>query len=190
LKVRQTAIAGVIVIEPVVHRDPRGFFLETWRDERYRGAGIDAKFVQDNHSRSSGGTLRGLHAQLERPQGKLVRVIEGEIFDVAVDIRVGSPTYGRWVGERLTAENFLQLWVPPGFAHGFCVLSEVAEVEYKCTEIYLPEDEMTIAWDDPHIGVAWPLDGDPALSGRDAAAAPLADWIDRLPVFPDAAARE
>jgi dTDP-4-dehydrorhamnose 3,5-epimerase len=185
---REVELPGVLVVEPVVHQDARGFFLETYHRDKYRAGGLDAVFVQDNHSRSGRGTLRGLHAQRTRPQGKLVRAVRGTIFDVAVDVRRGSPTFGHWHGEELSDDNFRQLWIPPGFAHGFCVLSEVAEVEYKCTEIYLPEDEMTIAWDDPHIGVAWPLDGAPILSGRDAAAAPLADWIDRLPVFPDAAA--
>jgi len=190
MEVHQTKLPGVLVIEPRVFGDARGYFKETWQRARYDAAGVSADFVQDNLSRSRQGTLRGLHFQLRRPQGKLVQVFRGEVFDVAVDVRRGSPTFGHWHGEELSGDDFRQLWIPPGFAHGFCVLSEVAEVEYKCTEIYLPEDEMTIAWDDPHIGVAWPLDGAPALSGRDAAAAPLADWIDRLPVFPDAAARQ
>jgi dTDP-4-dehydrorhamnose 3,5-epimerase len=179
LNVRETAIAGVLVLEPVVHRDPRGFFVETWRDDRYRGAGIDLDFVQDNHSRSSAGTLRGLHAQLARPQGKLVRVIEGEIFDVAVDIRRGSPTYGRWVGERLSADNFLQLWIPPGFAHGFCVLSEAAQVEYKCTEYYDRDDEIAISWSDPDLAIAWPIDR-PLVSAKDRDAPRLRDLAARL----------
>jgi dTDP-4-dehydrorhamnose 3,5-epimerase len=187
---REVELPGVLVVEPAVHQDARGFFLETYHRDKYRDGGLDAVFVQDNHSRSGRGTLRGLHAQRTRPQGKLVRAVRGTIFDVAVDVRRGSPTFGHWHGEELSGDDFRQLWIPPGFAHGFCVLSEVAEVEYKCTEIYLPEDEMTIAWDDPQIGVAWPLDDAPTLSGRDAAAPPLADWIDRLPVFPDAAARE
>jgi dTDP-4-dehydrorhamnose 3,5-epimerase len=179
VKVRETAIPGVLVVEPAVHRDPRGFFLETWRDERYRSAGIDAVFVQDNQSRSSLGTLRGLHAQVARPQGKLVRVIEGEVFDVAVDIRPHSPTYGRWVGERLTADNFLQLWVPPGFAHGFCVLSEAAQVEYKCTAYYDRDDEIAIAWNDPDLAIAWPI-GEPLVSARDRDAPRLRDLQARL----------
>ena len=171
----------VIVVEPDVHRDDRGFFLETWRDERYRAAGIAGPFVQDNHSRSARGTLRGLHAQVRRPQGKLVRAVRGEVFDVAVDIRPASPTFGRWAGATLTEENFHQLWIPPGFAHGFCVLSETAEVEYKCTEVYVKEDEIAIAWDDPEIGIAWPERlGEPLLSPRDRAAVSLAAVRERL----------
>jgi dTDP-4-dehydrorhamnose 3,5-epimerase len=187
---REVDLPGVLVIEPVVHQDERGFFLETYHRDKYRDGGLDAAFVQDNHSRSRRGTLRGLHAQRTRPQGKLVRAVHGRIFDVAVDIRRGSPTFAHWVGEELSADNFRQLWIPPGLAHGFCVLSEVAEVEYKCTEVYVPEDEITIAWDDPRIGVRWPLEGAPALSPRDGAAPTLGDWVDRLPVFPDAAARQ
>jgi dTDP-4-dehydrorhamnose 3,5-epimerase len=182
----ETELPGVLVVEPTVHRDHRGFFLETYHRDKYAAGGIDQAFVQDNHSRSGAGTLRGLHAQLRRPQGKLVRAVRGEVFDVAVDIRRGSPTFGRWVGETLSAENFHQLWIPPGFAHGFCVLSEVAEVEYKCTALYDPEDEISIAWDDPHIVIAWPVAA-PVLSGRDAAAPALADVAHRLPVFPSAA---
>ena len=171
----------VILVEPDVYRDDRGFFLETWREERYREAGIPGPFVQDNHSRSVRGTLRGLHAQVRRPQGKLVRAVRGEIFDVAVDIRPGSPTFGRWAGATLTEENFRQLWVPPGFAHGFCVLSETAEVEYKCTDVYMKEDEIAIAWDDPEIGIRWPERlGEPLLSPRDRAAVSLAAARDRL----------
>ena len=181
MNVRETAIPGVLVVEPKVHRDPRGFFLETWREERYTHAGIALSFVQDNHSRSSRGTLRGLHAQRQRPQGKLVRVIEGEVFDVAVDIRPGSATYGRWVGERLTADNFLQLWIPPGFAHGFCVLSETGQVEYKCTAYYDQSDEFAIAWNDPDLAIAWPI-ADPLVSARDREAPRLRDlqaWLER-----------
>jgi len=188
MKFRSTDIPGVLVVEPQVHRDPRGFFLETYHRGKFAGGGIDVTFVQDNHSRSTAGTLRGLHAQLTRPQGKLVRAVRGEIFDVAVDIRRASPTFGRWVGVRLSEENFQQLWIPPGFAHGFCVLSEVAEVEYKCTELYAPEDEISLAWNDPDVGVRWPLDGEPLLSQRDAAAPNLAEVLHRLPVFPNAAA--
>lgn len=184
---RATSVPGVLVVEPVVHRDERGFFLETYHREKYRQGGLDAVFVQDNHSRSVARTLRGLHAQLRRPQGKLVRAVRGEIFDVAVDIRSGSPTFGRWVGERLSEENFRQLWVPPGFAHGFCVLSEIAEVEYKCTALYDREDELSIAWDDPQIGIEWPVE-QPILSPKDAAAARLAEVEPRLPVYPAVAA--
>jgi len=175
------ALPEVIVVEPDVHRDDRGFFLETWREERYREAGIAGPFVQDNHSRSARGTLRGLHAQVRRPQGKLVRAVRGEIFDVAVDIRPDSSTFGRWAGATLTEENFHQLWVPPGFAHGFCVLSESAEVEYKCTDVYVREDEIAIAWNDPEIGILWPERlGKPLLSPRDRAAVPLAAARDRI----------
>jgi len=180
-----TELPSVLLVEPDVHRDRRGFFLETYHLAKYREGGVEGTFVQDNHSRSVRGTLRGLHAQVRRPQGKLVRAADGEMFDVAVDIRRGSPTFGRWVGETLSAENFHQLWIPPGFAHGFCVLSEVAEVEYKCTALYDPEDEISIAWDDPHIVIAWPVAA-PVLSGRDAAAPALADVAHRLPVFPSA----
>ena len=174
MKVTATALPGVLVVEPVVHRDARGFFLETWRERDYRAAGIDGPFVQDNHSRSSLGTLRGLHAQLTRPQGKLVRVIEGEIFDVAVDIRPQSPTFRRWVGERLDASEFRQLWVPPGFAHGFCVLTETAQVIYKCTQYYDRDDEITISWRDPEVAVRWPID-QPLVSAKDRDAPPLRD---------------
>lgn len=185
----ETPLPGVLVVEPVVHRDPRGFFLETYHRSKYHGGGIDEIFVQDNHSRSTRGTLRGLHAQRTRPQGKLVRAVRGRIFDVAVDVRRASPTFAHWTGAELSEDNFRQLWIPPGYAHGFCVLSEVAEVEYKCTEIYVPEDEITIAWNDPRIGIEWPLDGEPLLSERDRVAPSIEDWLDRLPVYPDAAAR-
>jgi len=186
--IRELALPGVLLVEPVVHGDERGFFLETYHAGKYRAAGLDAAFVQDNHSRSAAGTLRGLHAQLARPQGKLVRCIEGEIFDVAVDIRRGSPSFGRWLGERLSAENFRQLYVPPGYAHGFCVTSGPAQVEYKCTALYDPADEVVIAWDDPDVGIEWPLT-EPLLSRRDAAAPRLAEVGDRLPLYPAAASR-
>lgn len=182
MKVRETALPGVLVVEPAVHGDPRGFFLETYHQDRYRAAGIDAVFVQDNHSRSEGPILRGLHAQLRHPQGKLVRAVAGEIFDVAVDLRRGSPTFARWVGETLSAANFHQLWVPPGFAHGFCVLGDAAEVEYKCTALYDRDDELTIAWNDPEIAIRWPI-AEPVLSERDRTAPRLAEVLDRLPVY-------
>lgn len=172
-------LPDVILVEPTIHRDDRGFFLETWHEERYRAGGIPGPFVQDNHSRSTQGTLRGLHAQVRLPQGKLVRAVHGEIFDVAVDIRPGSPTFGRWTGATLSADNFLQLWIPPGFAHGFCVLSETAEVEYKCTDFYVRDDEIAIAWNDPEIGIAWPV-REPLLSPRDRAAVSLAAARARL----------
>ena len=168
MRFEPTAIPEVIVVEPRVHRDPRGFFLESYHAERFAQAGIDARFVQDNHSFSARGTLRGLHMQCAFAQGKLIRCTAGEIFDVAVDARRGSGTFGRWVGEKLTAENFRQLWVPPGFLHGFCVVSETAQVEYKCTELYHPEDELGVIWNDPEIGIAWPL-GAPLLSAKDSA---------------------
>jgi dTDP-4-dehydrorhamnose 3,5-epimerase len=169
----------VILVKPKVHRDDRGFFLETYHQRKFADGGVTAEFVQDNHSYSVRGTLRGLHAQLNKPQGKLVRAVIGEIFDVAVDIRPGSPTFGRWVGEILSGENLRQLWVPPGFAHGFCVLSETAHVLYKCTSLYDPEDEIVIAWDDPRIGIDWPIES-PLLSPRDLAAPKLAEIRDRL----------
>ena len=160
------ALPDVILVEPDVHRDPRGFFLETYHLDKYRAGGIPGPFVQDNHSRSVRGTLRGLHAQRRRPQGKLVRAVDGEMFDVAVDIRRGSPTFGRWVGVRLSGENFQQLYVPPGFAHGFCVLSEVVNVEYKCTDVYDAADEIGLAWNDPDVGIEWPV-GEPIISDKD-----------------------
>ena len=175
------AIPEVVVIEPDVHRDARGFFLETYHAEKYRAAGIADVFVQDNHSRSAGATIRGLHLQLRRPQGKLIRVIEGEIFDVAVDVRRGSPTFGKWVGVTLSADNFKQCYIPKGFAHGFAVTSAVAQVEYKCTDIYDAASEVGIAWDDPDIGIAWPVSG-PVLSERDTRHPRLAD-IAELPLF-------
>jgi dTDP-4-dehydrorhamnose 3,5-epimerase len=182
MKVLPTDLPGVVLIEPVVYRDQRGFFLETYHAGKYRTAGVEGVFVQDNHSRSVRGTVRGLHAQRSRPQGKLVRVLRGEIFDVAVDIRRSSPTFRRWVGVRLSAESFLQIYVPPGFAHGFCVLSEIAEVEYKCTELYDPADEFGILWNDPELGIAWPV-REPVLSERDRTAPRLAELTEILPVF-------
>jgi dTDP-4-dehydrorhamnose 3,5-epimerase len=176
-----TAIPDVLLLEPVVHRDPRGFLLETYHAEKYREVGIAAPFVQDNHSRSAARTLRGLHAQLgAHAQGKLVRALRGEVFDVAVDVRRNSPTFRRWIGARLSDENFHQLWVPPGFLHGFCVLSDWAEVAYKCTELWNPADEISVRWDDPDLGIVWPTQ-DPLLSPKDAAAPLLADLLDRLP---------
>jgi dTDP-4-dehydrorhamnose 3,5-epimerase len=174
-----TDLPGVVIVEPVVHRDPRGFFLETFHRGKFGGGGIDVEFVQDNHSKSAGGILRGLHAQLTKPQGKLLRVIEGAIFDVAVDIRPASSTYRRWVGVELSAESFRQLYIPPGFAHGFCVLGDGAQVVYKCTELYDQADEVAIAWNDPDIGIEWPIE-QPTLSARDAAAPRLRDLASRL----------
>ena len=175
-----TELPEVIVVEPDVHRDARGFFLETYQAADYRAAGISLPFVQDNHSRSGAGTLRGLHLQLDPPQGKLVRVIVGAILDVAVDVRRGSPTFGRWVGVELSADNFRQCYIPPGFAHGFCVLSPVAEVEYKCTALYDRASEIGVAWNSPELSIAWPVTA-PTLSERDARLKPLSEMLDTLP---------
>jgi dTDP-4-dehydrorhamnose 3,5-epimerase len=166
-----TQIPDVIVIDPVVYEDARGFFMETWQEEKFRDAGIDARFVQGNHSRSSFGVLRGLHYQVSQAQGKLIRVIQGEAFDVAVDLRKSSPTFGQWVGEALSAGNRKLIWIPPGFAHGFLVLSEFADFEYHTTNLYAPEHERTIHWNDPDLAIAWPLtEGQlPLLSEKDEA---------------------
>ena len=180
MRVVPAAIPDVLIIEPRVHRDGRGFFVETYHADRYREHGIEGPFVQDNHSRSVAGTLRGLHLQLGRPQGKLIRVIEGEVFDVAVDVRRGSRTFGRWVGVTLSAENFKQCYVPPGFAHGFCVVSPIAQVEYKCTDLYDAESEIGILWNDPLIGIRWPV-SEPVLSDRDRRHPTLAELGDKLP---------
>jgi len=178
VEVIKTSLEGVVVIEPKVFGDERGFFLETFQADRYQEqAGIDLPFVQDNHSRSAKGVLRGLHFQKTKPQGKLVRVVRGEVFDVAVDIRKGSPTFGQWEGVILSEENKRQFWVPPGFAHGFVVLSDVADFEYKCTDYYDPSDEGSLAWNDPDVGINWPLDkldADPQLSAKDMDAGSLA----------------
>ena len=173
-------LAGVIVVEPDVHRDSRGYFLEAYNAQKYKAGGIDGPFVQDNNSRSMEGTLRGLHLQLRRPQGKLIRVIEGEIYDVAVDVRRRSPSFGRWVGVRLSGDNFKQCYVPPGFAHGFAVVSPIALVEYKCTDLYDPSDEIGIAWNDPALAIPWPV-GQPFLSERDRRNPILAEVMDELP---------
>ncbi len=172
MKFLQTDLPGVMVVEPDVHRDARGFFLETFHARKYREGGIPYDFVQDNHSRSVRGTLRGLHAQRTRPQGKLVRALRGEIFDVAVDIRPGSKTFGGWTAAVLSEENFRQMFVPPGFAHGFCVLSDVAEIEYKCTDFYHRSDEIGVLWNS--AGIDWPVK-EPLLSAKDAALPRLED---------------
>jgi dTDP-4-dehydrorhamnose 3,5-epimerase len=177
-----SAIPDVLIIEPDVHRDARGFFVETYRADLYRAHGIATPFVQDNHTRSVAGTIRGLHMQRKRPQAKLVRVVAGEIYDVAVDLRRGSPTFGRAVGIALSADNFLQCYIPTGFAHGFCVLTATAEVEYKCSEVYDPADEFGIAWNDPALAIAWPIT-DPFLSDRDRQNPTLAEITDQLPVY-------
>ena len=166
MKVIETALPGVLIIEPKVFGDHRGFFLETFQVERYRDAGIGLSFVQDNHSRSQRGVLRGLHFQRTRPQGKLVSVSRGAVYDVAVDINPDSPTCGQYVGVELNDENHRQLWVPPGYAHGFCVLSEVADFQYKCTDYYQPEDEGGLLWNDPDVGIPWPV-AEPQLSAKD-----------------------
>ena len=167
----RTRIPDVLVIDPVVYEDSRGFLMETWRASRYAEAGIDAQFVQDVHSRSARGTVRGLHYQIGRPQGKLIRVLSGEAFDVAVDLRKSSPTFGQWVGETLSAGNRRLIWIPPGFAHGFMVLSEFAEFEYRLTDYYAPGEERTILWNDADIGIEWPETGtiEPVLSDKDRA---------------------
>ncbi|MDD5759574.1 MAG: dTDP-4-dehydrorhamnose 3,5-epimerase [Desulfobulbaceae bacterium] len=175
MKFTPTKIPDVLLIEPKLFGDHRGFFMETWQANVFAEAGINVPFVQDNHSRSAKGILRGLHYQLKKPQGKLVRVISGEVFDVAVDIRKESPTFGQWVGEHLSAENRRMLWVPPGFAHGFYVLSDSAEFLYKCTEFYAPEYERAILWNDPTLAISWPLVNStaPVLSTKDAEASLL-----------------
>ena len=179
MKFEATEIPGVVLVEPTVHGDERGFFLETYHEPRYREAGIAGPFVQDNHSRSAAGILRGLHAQAPRWQGKLVRCVAGAVWDVAVDVRVGSPTFGRHVAFELSERNFRQLWVPPGLLHGFCVLGESAEIEYKCTDVYVPEDDFSVRWDDPELALPWPVD-EPSLSAKDRDAPLLRDVRDRL----------
>ena len=174
--VTPTAIPEVLVLEPKVFGDARGFFFESFNARDFAQAtGLNVEFVQDNHSKSARGVLRGLHYQIQHAQGKLVRVVQGEVFDVAVDLRRASPTFGRWVGERLSADNKKQLWVPPGFAHGFVVLSESAEFLYKTTDYWYPEHERSLLWSDPAIGIDWPLEGQPLLAAKDAAAALLRD---------------
>jgi dTDP-4-dehydrorhamnose 3,5-epimerase len=177
VKVTRTAIPDVLVLEPEVISDERGFLLESWREEWLASLDLPIRFVQDNHSYSVQCTLRGLHYQLERPQGKLVRVVSGTVYDVAVDLRRSSPTFGRWVGDILTAQEHRQLWIPPGFAHGFYVLSQSADLLYKCTEYYLAPQDRTIRWDDPELAINWPLRQGcaPILSAKDASAPRLSD---------------
>jgi dTDP-4-dehydrorhamnose 3,5-epimerase len=182
MKVTETALPGVLLLEPRVFSDDRGFFLETFHQKRYAELGLTLPFVQDNWSHSIKGTLRGLHFQEPNPQGKLVQVITGAVFDVAVDIRTGSPHFGKWVGVELTAENRRQLWVPPGFAHGFCVTSERADFLYKCTALYSPEHDGGILWNDPDIGIDWPVTA-PLLSKKDAGA-PRLKAAPVLPRYP------
>jgi dTDP-4-dehydrorhamnose 3,5-epimerase len=175
MKVIETSICGCVIIEPTVFGDERGFFLETFHAARYaESAGINLPFVQDNHSRSSKGVLRGLHFQKTKPQGKLVRVVRGEVYDVAVDIRTNSKTFGKWEAVILSEHNKLQFWVPPGFAHGFVVLSDSADFEYKCTDFYDSTDEGSILWSDPDLGIQWPVQN-PIVSAKDAMAKQLAD---------------
>jgi len=181
--IETTNLPGVLLVKPNVFGDARGFFLESWNRERYAEAGLDQDFVQDNVSQSRQGILRGLHFQNPRPQGKLVQVLRGEVFDVAVDIRVGSPTFGQWYGVALSEENHYQLYVPENFAHGFCVTSETALFAYKCTDFYNPAGEHSLAWDDPDIGIPWPVAA-PQLSAKDQAAKRLKDFPPAaLPVY-------
>lgn len=175
MNVIRTEIDDVLILEPKVFGDERGFFMETFRESEFKALGIDVKFVQDNHSSSSKGVLRGLHYQTQQSQGKLVRVISGEVYDVAVDLRKSSPTFGQHVGTHLSAKNRRLFWVPPGFAHGFLVLSEKAEFLYKCTEYYAPEHEQSLLWNDPVLGIKWPLEAEPELSVKDKDGKLLAD---------------
>lgn len=174
MKLIPTDLPGLMIVEPVAYGDERGFFLESYQKERYAAAGIAMNFVQDNISRSRKGTLRGLHYQISQPQGKLISVSRGEVFDVAVDLRRSSPTFGRWFGTLLNDENHRQLFVPPGFAHGFCVTSESADFCYKCTDYYHPKDERTLLWNDPDIGIEWPAMENRILSAKDQSGTLLA----------------
>lgn len=186
MKVETTDIPGLVIIEPKVFGDARGFFKETYAAQRYAEAGVAEAFVQDNLSKSSRGVLRGLHLQHPHGQGKLVQVLDGEVFDVAVDVRHGSPTFGKWVGVTLSAENHRQFYIPPGFAHGFCVTSETALFSYKCTDGYHPECELGVLWSDPDVGIAWPVEA-PSLSDKDKVYPHLADIPkDKLPVYTEA----
>jgi dTDP-4-dehydrorhamnose 3,5-epimerase len=177
MKFNTTPLKDVVLIEPQVFGDARGFFLESWQEKKFTDAGINAKFVQDNHSRSSQWTLRGLHFQTEHTQGKLVRVTSGSVFDVMVDLRRSSPSFGKWWGVELSAENHRMLWVPEGLAHGILITSEAADFLYKCTDLYSPQDERTLAWNDPKVGVQWPLPAGvaPKLSAKDAVGQTLAE---------------
>ena len=176
MKVIQTSIPDVLIFEPQVFGDERGFLLENWNARRFRdAAGLDISFVQDNHSRSRRGVLRGLHYQVKQPQGKLVRVATGRVFDAAVDLRKSSPTFGRWAGAELSGDNHRQLWIPAGFAHGFLVLSDSADFLYKTTDYYAPQHERSVLWNDPAIGIDWPTEGEPTLSAKDKAGVLLRD---------------
>jgi dTDP-4-dehydrorhamnose 3,5-epimerase len=174
VNVTRTALAEVLVITPRIFSDDRGFFFESWNARTFAAAGVDAAFVQDNHSRSRRGVLRGLHYQIEHPQGKLVRAVTGEVFDVVVDLRRSSPNFGRWVGVTLSAENNKMMWIPAGFAHGFLTLSETADFLYKTTDYWYPEHERTLRWNDPALGIDWPLDGAPHVTPKDAIGMALA----------------
>lgn len=174
MNVIHTVIPDLLILEPKVFGDDRGFFLESFNEKVMRSIGIDAHFVQDNHSRSTRNVLRGLHYQLAQPQGKLVRAVSGRVFDVAVDLRRGSATFGKWAGVELSAENKRIFWIPPCFAHGFLVLSDTADFVYKATDYYGPQSERSILWNDPEIGIEWPLDGEPILSSKDASGVPFA----------------
>lgn len=182
MRVDTTQLPGVLIIDPAVHRDARGFFVERYHAKTYSEHGLPHAFVQDNHSRSVKGTLRGMHMQLSQQQGKLVYVLEGSIFDVAVDVRVGSPSFGQWVGVELTSDNFRQLYIPPGLAHGFCVTSDRADVVYKCTDYYLPGDEIALLWNDPDLAIQWPIVS-PLLSQKDANGLTLKYVMSRLPAY-------
>ena len=182
MKCIDTPIPGIILIEPDVHEDRRGYFIELYHLDRYAKAGLHARFVQDNFARSVQATLRGLHYQRRNPQGKLVMVMEGTIFDVAVDVRRGSPFLGKWYGVELSTENKRQLYIPPGFAHGYCVVSETAAVMYKCTDFYVPEDERGIIWNDPALGISWPV-ATPLLSAKDQSFATLDESGTELPTY-------
>jgi dTDP-4-dehydrorhamnose 3,5-epimerase len=182
MRVIPTELPEVLVIEPTVHRDARGFFFESYNAERYVNSGIKGSFIQDNHSRSVKDTVRGLHLQVRRPQAKLIRVLLGEIYDVAVDVRVGSPTFGKWVGVTLSAESFRQYYIPEGFAHGFSVLTDVAEIEYKCTDVYDPAGQLGLAWNDPELSIPWRVTS-PILSDRDRANPTLREAYSLLPRY-------
>lgn len=184
MKFIKTAIPDVIIVEPDIYRDHRGFFLESYNHKIYHENGINANFVQDNHSKSEKGILRGLHAQNPNPQAKLVRVVKGAVLDVAVDVRIGSPTFGKWVSAELSEDNFRQLYVPQGFLHGFYVLSDTAEFLYKCDDFYSKQGEIIVRWDDPQIGIGWPVK-EPILSEKDKNAPLLKDIIDKLPKYRD-----
>lgn len=182
MKIVRTELDGVVVLEPRVVGDARGFFFESYHAERYAGAGLPQTFVQDNHSSSAAGTIRGLHYQLRSPQAKLIRVIRGAVYDVAVDIRLGSPTFGRWVAVDLSAENKRQLFIPTGFAHGFCAIVDGAEIEYRCSDYYDPDDQRGVAWDDPALAIPWPTDR-PILSDKDRSYLPLTPDRPDLPHY-------